>query len=143
MSKPLVEFPDAEAAVVSYLDGAYTGPLAARKPDTISTRPPQAALPADTEWLQVELDGSFVDDFPATERATVRCTYYTATGRRSDVKAGAALASGLLAIHPGDGEVWGTFPLVGRSQVITDPQTKNLMCWFTYRVNLRPAQLTA
>lgn len=141
MTKPLVEFPDAEAKVIAYLDAAYTGSLASRKPGTISTQPPQTALAANAEWLQVEMDGSFVNDFPATERATIRCNYYTAPDRRTAVKAGAALAAGLLGIHPGDAYVYGTTPLIGRSQVITDPQTKNLMCWFTYRVNLRPAVL--
>lgn len=141
MTKPLVEYPDAEAKVIAYLDSAYAGPLASRKPDTISTQPPQTTLTAGTEWLQVELDGTLTD-IPWNEGATVRWNYYTAPGKRSDAKAGASLASGLLDIHPGDTHVRGTTRLIGRSQPIADPETKNLMCWGTHRVNLRPAVLT-
>ena len=137
MAKPLVEFADPEVAIRTYLDGAFTGLLAARKPTTIAQTPPSSAL-GTASHVQVELDGSFVGDYPATDRATIRVNCVTGSGKRSDVKALASLVQGLVSIHPGDDDVYGTYPLVGRSSVITDPATKNLMVWFTFRVNLRP-----
>jgi hypothetical protein len=135
--KPLVTFADPEAAVIGYLNNAFIGPLAGRKPTTIKTDPPSTNLGASTH-VQVELDASFTQDLPATERATVRVTCHAGAGHRSDVKALASLVQGLLTIHPGDANVFGTRPLVGRSGIITDPATKNLMVWFSFRVNMRP-----
>lgn len=137
MAKPLVEFGDPERAIIDYYAAAYTGAIAARAPSTIDARPPQSALTTGW-WLQVALDASFPENHPAVERATVRVNCHVPPGKRSDAKSHASLAHGLLAIHPGDELVWGTRPLVGRSQVLTDPDTKNLMCWFTFRVNMRP-----
>jgi hypothetical protein len=134
--KPLVEFADPEVRGRGLLRRRVHRQPRHRGPGAITTAPPATRL-ADTH-LQVELDGSFVGDYPATERATVRVNCYAPPGRRSDVKALASIAQGLLSIHPGDAAVFGTLPLVGRSSVITDPDTKNLMVWFTFRVNLRP-----
>lgn len=141
MSKPLVRFGDPEGAVIGYYADAYTGTIAAEKPGTISTSPPSSAL-GSAKHLQVELDGSFPEDWPVTDRATVRVNCSMGAGHRSDVKAMASLAQGLLQVHPGDAAVWGTRPLVGRSSVIVDPATKNLMVWFTFRVNMRPVPVS-
>lgn len=139
--KPLVTFADPEKAIIDYLLGAFTGNLADRKPGTVTAGPPSSKLSGATH-VQVELDGSFVNSYPATDRATVRVNCYAAPGRRSDVKALASLVQGLVSIHPGDADVFGTVPLVGRSAVITDPDTKNLMVWFTFRVNMRPTAVS-
>jgi hypothetical protein len=135
--KPLVTFPDPEAVVRSYLAGAYPE---GEKPTTVSTEPPAARLAAGATHLQVELAGTFVGDYPAVERATVRLNCYAGPGQRSVVKAMATRAQGLLSTHPGDATVFGTLPLVGRSSVIADPATQNLMVFCTFRVNLRPTQ---
>lgn len=134
--KPLVEYPDPEAAIVTYFATAYTGNIADRKPANIKTSAPQAPLAADTDWLQVEHDGS-PEVVGYVEQATVRVNYHTPPGKRSDAKRGAALAWGLLAQHPGDESVHNTVALVGRQQPVVDPATKNVMVWFTFRVNLR------
>jgi hypothetical protein len=64
-------------------------------------------------------------------------------GGRSDAKHLASLAQGLLYAWDGDASVAGTSPLVGRSDVITDPTTKNLMVWFTFRVSLKATLLAS
>jgi hypothetical protein len=45
-----------------------------------------------------------------------------------------------LLLHPGDDDIGGVTPLVGRSSVAVDPDTKNLSCWGTVRVGLLPHQ---
>ena len=140
MSKPLVRFGDPERAVIDYYAAAYAGAIAASAPSKIDSAAPPAALSTGW-WLQVELDGT-PDGSGWVESPTVRVNCHTPPGKRSDAKANASLAHGLLRIHPGDDLVFGTVPLVGRSQVITDPATKNLMVWFTFRVNLRPTPVS-
>lgn len=138
MSKPLVTFGDPETAIRSYLDAAFTGSLAASKPDYVKADPPSLPL-GDRSYVQVQLDGTPSSaDYPATDRATVRINCCTGAGHRTDVKALASLVQGLVSVHPGDATVFGTYPLMGRSAVVSDPDTKNLMVWFLVRVNLRP-----
>lgn len=139
--KPLVTFGDAEAAMRSYLLAAWAARGEAYKPDTISnTFPTAGALAAGQVHLQVTLDGTPTVEYPATERATVRFTYWTNAGAPSDAKRGAAITQGLVATHPGDAAVWSTRILTGRLRG-TDPDTGNQFASFTARVTLRPTAL--
>jgi hypothetical protein len=141
MSKPLVTFPDPEAAVINALKAAFLPRVEAYKPATITTAFPASALTNATH-VQVELEVGNADDYPIAERAQVRVTCYAAPGKRSNVKDLASLAQGLLYTHAG-GDVAGVDILVGRSDVITDPDTKNLMVWFLARVNLKATLLAS
>jgi hypothetical protein len=140
MSKPLVTFPDPEAAVVNALKAAFLPRAEAYKPATITTSFP--ATLTTTTHIQVELEVGNADDYPIAERAQVRVTCYAAPGKRTDVKRLASLAQGLLYTHAG-GDVAGVDILIGRSDVITDPDTKNLMVWFLARVNLKATLLAS
>lgn len=141
MSKPLVTFADAEAAVIDYLKAAFTGAIADRRPGRITADIPTAALAQDAQWVQVNLDASSAD-YPITERATVRVTCHTAPGHRSAASDLASLVQGLLLTYPGGGPAFSVRPGVGRSRPIVDPPTKNFMVWFTVRVNLRPVPVS-
>lgn len=139
--KPLVTFTDPEA-LVTYLTSTFAARVETYKPATISVKFPDAAL-ATTTHLQVELETSNTTDFPILERAQVRVTAYAGPGKRTNVKALASLTQGLLLAHPGSAGIAGIFPLIGRSDVIEDPTTKNLMCWFLVRVDLTATQLAS
>lgn len=139
MSKPLVTFPDPEAAVINALKAAYLARVESYKPATITTAFPAAALTTATH-VQVELEAGNADDYPVTERAQVRVTCYASKDHRSNVKALASLTQGLTYTLAG-GSIAGVDILIGRSDVITDPDTKNLMCWFLARVNLKATLL--
>lgn len=78
-----------------------------------------------------------------TERAQVRVTCYAAPGHRSDAKSCAGLMQALLYALADDGDVAGTKILLGRSDVTTDPDTRNLMCWFLARVDLKAIPLAS
>ena len=140
--KPLVTFPDPESAVVSRLTTAFTGRPETYKPATITVNFPTTALTTATH-LQVEAESGGAADWPVTERAQVRVTCYAGPGKRANVKALASLTQGLLLSWLGDDEVAGIVPLIGRSNVITDPTTKNLMVWFTVRVDLKATLLAS
>jgi hypothetical protein len=140
MSKPLVTFPDPEAAVINALKAAFLPRAEAYKPATITTSFP-AALTSSTH-IQVELEVGNADDYPIAERAQVRVTCYASKDHRTNVKALASLAQGLVYGLSG-GSIAGVDILVGRSDVITDPDTKNLMCWFLARVNLKAIVLAS
>lgn len=131
---PLVTFPDPEAALIGYLKTALTGRLEPYAAATVSTGFPATAA---TYHVQVELEAGNADDYPVTERAQVRVNCWAPAGKRSDAKALASLAQGLLFAHPGTAEIAGVTMLGGRSAVTTDPDTKRLMCWFLVRVNLK------
>lgn len=133
--KPLVTFPDPEAAVALYLRGLGIA-------DTVETRFPTVALTGDATHLQVELEAGGIADYPVTERAQVRVTAYTAPGQRSAVKDLASLAHGHVC-RLQSADVAGVAPRIGRSDVITDPTTKNLMCWFVVRVDLKATVLAS
>lgn len=132
--KPLVTFPDPETALIGYLSGIMALPPS-------STSFPAAALVEPR--LQVELEVGNAADYPITERAQVRVTCHAPAGKRTDVKALASLAQAYVYGHPGDSDVAGCSILVGRSDVITDPDTKNLMVWFLARVNLKATLLAS
>lgn len=143
--KPLVTFPDPESAVVSQLTVAFAARSEIYKPATFGTSFPTAALtkvPLKTH-LQVELEVGNTDNYPVTERAQVRVTCYAPPGERGAAKNLASLAQGLLLSWPGSDEVSGVFPGIGRSDVITDPTTKNLMVWFVVRVDLKATLLAS
>lgn len=139
--KPLVTFPDPEAAVINALKAAYLSRVETYKPATITTAFPATALTTTTH-LQVELEVGNADDYPIAERAQVRVTCYAAPGKRTDVKKLASLTQGLLYTHAG-GDIAGVDILIGRSDVVTDPDSKNLMVWFLARVNLKATLLAS
>lgn len=138
--KPLVTFPDPEAAVINYLKAAFTPRSEPYKATSVSTGFPAAAA---TYHVQVELEAGNADDYPVTERAQVRVNCWAPAGKRNEVKALASLTQGLVYAHPGDSDVAGCQILGGRSDVITDPDTKRLMCWFLVRVNLKATVLAS
>jgi hypothetical protein len=143
--KPLVTFADPEAAMKTYLESAFAPRSETYKPATISTAFPTAALtksPLKTH-LQIELEHGGASDYPVTERAQVRFTCYAPPGERGAVKNLATLTQGLVYTHPGSATVAGTRPQVGRSDVIEDPTTKNLMVWFGFYVDLKATQLAS
>lgn len=144
--KPLVTFADPEASIGEYLETA----LAARSEPftdnvTVSAFFPTVALtkiPLRTH-VQVELESGNADDYPVTERCQVRFTCYAPPNARTTAKDLASLVQGLVLTHPGDADIHGTRPQLGRSSVITDPATKNLMVWFTAWVDLQATQLAS
>jgi hypothetical protein len=138
--KPRVIFGDPEALLINHLKAEFTPRPETYKPATITTAFPAAALTTQTH-VQVELEAGNASDYPITERAQVRVTCYAAPGKRTDVKRLASLAQALVYSYPGDADVAGCSIIAGRSDVITDPDTKNLMVWFLARVNLKATLL--
>lgn len=136
MSKPLVVFGDPESLQIDYLTAAFEDRAEPYKPATITPNFPVTALTTATH-VQVELEVGGASDYPVTERAQVRFTCYAPPGKRTWVKDLASLTQALVLSQPGDDAVSGAFPLIGRSDVTTDPDTKNLMCWFLARVDLK------
>lgn len=139
--RPATTFGDPERLTIDYLAAQFAARVEAYTPDTITSAFPTAALTGDGTHLQVELEASEGDDYPATERAQVRVTAYAAPGKRTNAKSLASLAHALLLAHPCSASIVGTSPILGRSSVIEDPTTKNLMVWFLARVNLVPVPL--
>ena len=136
--KPLVTFPDPEAKVVNYLKTALVPRAEAYAPATVATSFPMTLT--GRPHIQVELEVGNADDYPVTERAQVRVTCWAPPGKRSDVKALASLTQAFIYSYA-DADVAGCDILLGRSDVITDPDTKNLMVWFLARVNLKATLL--
>jgi hypothetical protein len=136
MSLPAVVFGDPEATVRESLIAGMTGRPEAYATTSVSTYFPATPLAGDDTHLQVELEGTNSEDYPVRERTQVRITAYAAPGRRSNAKDLATLAQGLLLSLPG------VFPSTGRSSVIKDPETRNLMCWFLIRADLLAIPLT-
>lgn len=143
MSKPLVTFTDPESHQVDYLKAAFDPRSETYKPATVSTAFPTAALTGDATHVQVELEAGNADDYPITERAQVRYTCYSAPGKRTNAKALASLTQALVYSQPGDADVAGAFHRIGRSGVVTDPDTKNLMVWFIASLNLKATPLAS
>jgi hypothetical protein len=141
---PIVTYPDAEAELVTYLRAVYADRDEAFKPaeSAIATKMP-ATLTGGITYVQVVHETSPGDDYPAKERAQVRVVCWAPGDHRSDVKSLASLTQGLLNSHPGSAGVGNVRTLIGRSTPTTDPDTKNLMCWFLVRVNLRGTQLAS
>lgn len=139
--KPAVVFADPEAAVVGYLTTAWAGRAESFKPTKVATEYPSSQLAGSDTRIQVDLELGNADDYPITERAQVRVTCHAPRGKRSDVKALASTTQGLMYAHPGDGDVAGVFIPTGRSNVIVDPATQNIMVWFLARVVLKATPL--
>lgn len=138
--KPAVTFTDPEAVVINALKAAFVSRSESYKPATITTAFPAAALTVTTTHVQVELELGNAADYPVVERCQVRVSCYAAPGRRTDVKALASLTQALTYTYSG-GSVAGVDIIVGRSDVIVDPDTKNLIVWFLARVNLKATLL--
>lgn len=143
MTKPRVTFADPEKLGIDYLKAQFTPRAEAYKPTTITPAFPAVTLTGNVTHVQVELELGGADDYPVTERAQVRFTCYAAPGRRDNVKALASLTQALIYSHPGDSDVAGALILIGRSNVIVDPNTKNLMVWFLARLNLKATVLAS
>lgn len=138
--KPLVTFADPEALMRTYLLAQFATRPEAYKPATISTSPPRDAQGNDltlttATHVQIELEAGGLDYYPVAERAQVRFNCYAPESQRTNIKALAALTQGIVLAHTD------THPQVGRSDVIKDPDTGNLMVWFTALVDLRAIQL--
>lgn len=143
MTGPLVVFADPEGVEIDYLKAAFLPRSEAYKPATVSTSFPSATL-VNATHVQVELEGGDARHYPVTERAQVRFTCHVppvrragdTIGGRSDVKDLASLTQGLIYTQPGNNDVFGTRILVGRSDVVKDPDTGNLMVWFLAEVKM-------
>lgn len=137
MAAPLVVFGDPEALVASYLTSAFSGRVESYKPATVGTGFPKSALTKTPfrSHVQVELEAGSVADFPVTERAQVRVNCWVPAGERSAAKNLASLTMGLL--HKAEiPQAASCVVSTGRSDVVEDPSTGYLMCWFLIRVNL-------
>lgn len=142
--KPLVTFPDPEAPFKTYLETKLGARPEAYTDSTVSTSFPAQPLtksPLKTH-VQIELEGGNSDDYPVTEHAQVRFTCYAPPGERAAVKDLASLTQGLVLTFL-SADVAGVRPGTGRSDVITDQATKNLMVWFTALVDLKATQLAS
>jgi hypothetical protein len=134
--KPRVTFGDPETLLANYLRTELAARPESYKPASVGMSYPSAKL-VNATHVQVDLEVGNADDYPVTERAQVRVTCHAPFDDRTDVKALASLAQSIVYSHPGDANVAGCTILVGRSNVITDPDTKNRMVWFLARVNLK------
>lgn len=140
--KPRVIFGDPESLQIDYLKTAYADRTEAYKPVTITPKFPAAALTTSTH-VQVELEVGGASDYPIAERAQVRFTCYAPPGKRDWVKLLASLTMALVYAQPGTSAIEGADILIGRSDVVTDPDTKNLMVWFLAEITLAPAVLAS
>lgn len=131
-------FTDPEAAVKAALTAAYVG--RDDIPTSISTTFP-TVVPKGTRVIQLDFEGDNADDYPVSARATVRVVVHANKGDRTLVKDSANTARSLLAGSVLDG-VAAFFP-AGRSAVVPDPDTGNLMCWFRCRVDLLASPLAS
>jgi hypothetical protein len=140
--KPLVTFADPEAVVRTYLLAEFAARSEVYKPATITNAFPTSALSGNATHVQVELDGANVEDYPVTERATVRITCYAAPTAPTNAKNLASLTQGLVTRFPGSADAHSVDPLTGRIKTV-DPTTKNHLVTFTVRVNLKATQLAS
>lgn len=138
---PAVIFADPEAVVIEWL----TEQWAARDgvtPSRVATDHPSEALGDDDFQIQVDLEPGDASGYPITERAQVRVVCHAPALSRSAVKAMASTTQALLSRHPGDARVAAIRIQSGRSDVSVDPDTHNLMVWFTARLALKAIPLT-
>lgn len=134
--RQVITYADPERAVVDILSAVFGEEAAVDVwwPASSTEQPP--ALP----FVQVGWDGTPVDNYPVSEHATVRVTYWTAKGRYTAAKAGASRARGELLAYAGGDDVWNIQPGAGRSPG-TDPDTGLPFCSFTVIVHTRPTAL--
>lgn len=126
MTLPVVTFEDPERYTIDVVEAKFTGRDETYKPTSVATGFPTAV----GYHVQVDLENTPADDFPARERSQVRITCWAPAGKRTEVKQLASLTQGLLATDPR------IRPIGGRSKPTTDPDTKAELCWFLVRVNL-------
>lgn len=138
-----VTFADPERLQIDYFDAVLENRPESYAPATVDPRFPASPLTGDATHLQVELELGGAGDYPVTERAQVRFTVYAAPGQRDNVKDAAGLVLALFASQPGGADVAGVTILIGRSDVVTDPATRNLMVWFLGRVDLKAHPLAS
>lgn len=142
MALPIVTYPDPEAAVRSRIIAACTGRLEDYLPAVVDVKFPPPNLTGI--YAQVALESpSPEDNYPAKQRNQVRVTLWAPKGHRSDVKDAAGLVLGLLCSTPPDSQIATIRQQLGRSGVVTDPDTDYLACWFLVRVSLRGTQLAS
>lgn len=125
-------FADPEAVVRAALADGFIGRT--ETPTKITTTYPNDSLTGSAFWIQVELEGDSADDYPVTARAVVRVTIHAPKLKRDLVKRAADASRSLLSVAS-DEDVAAFWPQ-GRSAVIPDPDTDNLMVWFLCRVDL-------
>lgn len=130
-------FGDAEELMVSWLRDRDLVTNSNGK-ITVDVDAPSTPLAGDTRYVQIELAGT--SRTRVFEFATIRFVAWAPKAKRRDVKALASAVGSQLLLHPGDADVGGVSPLVGRSSVAVDPDTRNLSCWGTVRVSLLPHQ---
>lgn len=128
MSTPVV-MPDAEREAIDILAAHFAV-------GTVSTSYPSTTLTGSTIRVQVDAEPSSVVDYPATERTPVRVVVHAAPGQRTAVKDAADDCLRYMFAATGRPNVSGVKAITGRSSVATDPDTKNLMCWFIVRLDL-------
>lgn len=134
MSKPRVTFPIPDRAIRDYLRPLLVARPEAFAPNTVSSGFP-TTLTAGTH-LQVELEGGSTADYPVLERDQVRFTLWAPKGRPSDALDAASLVMAYVYACEGVASIANTEITVGRSDVVTDPDTGYEMCWFLARVNM-------
>lgn len=134
-----ITFGDAEEALVGWLRGRLGLPDLAGGLNAVDVAAPSTSLTGTQRCVQVELAGTPTQT-RVLEFATVRLVAWAAKGKRHDVKALASTVRSQALLLAGTADVFGVSPLVGRSSVAVDPDTKNLSCWVTVRVALRPRQ---
>jgi hypothetical protein len=139
--KPLVTFPAPDKAVRDYLRPLLVARSETYAPNTVTASFPAGTLTAGTH-LQVELEGGNADGYPVTERGQVRFTLWAPKGRPSDALDAASLVMAYVYALEGVASVAGTKVLLGRSDVVTDPDTGYEMCWFLARVDMLATALS-
>jgi hypothetical protein len=140
--KSRVTFGDPESLQIDYLTAEYASRSEDYKPTSVDTKFPAAKLTSTTH-IQVEHEVGGAADYPVAERAQVRFTCYAPPLKRSWVKELASLTMALVYAQPGTSAIEGADILIGRSDVITDPATGNLMVWFLAEIILAPALLAS
>lgn len=144
MSGPIV-YASVERELITYLTAMLIGRPEAYVPTDVAAIAPTfpTTLTASATAVQVQHETT-ADTFPATrERPQTRVTCWAAADRRTDVKALASLVLGLLEQFPGTSALTRVRPVIGRSGVVTDPDTKNVAVWFLVEANLHGTQLEA
>lgn len=101
---------------------------------TIGTAFPTAALTAPV--IQVAWDGTPTED-ERRESATMRVTYWTPKGKKTDAKNGASLARATLLEYV-DARLWRVTRGTGRLPG-TDASTGNEFCTFTLTAETKPS----
>jgi hypothetical protein len=127
----LYTFPDPLADVRATLQAN-----ASRWPNADYNLTHPGALTGTVERIQYAWDGTPADE-QQREFCTVRITYWTAKGKRSNAINGASLVRAVL-LNSGSATVWRYTRGLGRLHG-TDPDTENEFCSFTLTAETRPS----